>query len=569
MEGQHDATSDSASLEGQSVTESARPARQVSTAADLVVGDPDADIYETTAGTWALFGTTKQAVRPAVIQADDFEAAREALTDAPGEYTLLHVDPDGVVRAHRSITSFYDVYFLRGSDGRVVVTDQFRNALSRLDTADRTVPDTAVADHILYRTTPVGTYVAEVRRLGHGESLRWDPAVGTPKTRLVETLPDPEPRDIETAISTLESTLSDLVRPEDGRLLLSGGVDSTLLGTYWQSGDRTVSGAFDTPELAFEVEYARTAADMLGTDHRVLEAEEADFLGHVESTIDALGMPLQQIQTPMQDLVFRNGEADTYVNGLLADSLFGMGAAAARLVWLTRPLRHLSPVVGKLRSHREYARELLRPPTHPRGFALQSVQYQSLDLVERIVSPETVTDRQRERFRYVRDRIPSTSFPADFDTHIEVGQWVEYFCENTVDTTRQVAQARGVSMSTPYAGKAVAETALSIPTPERFLDRLSEKHVPKKLLARRLPDYRTGKPKGNGHLPEGRYFREGPLADVFEKYPMPEFVPDGLRADLPDEHPGLAWLLASYAIWRDRVLTEPVDPVPATRTVEG
>nr|WP_247010543.1 asparagine synthase-related protein [Halorientalis litorea] len=246
-----------------------------------------------------------------------------------------------------------------------------------------------------------------------------------------------------------------------------------------------------------------------------------------------------------------------------------MGAAAARLMWLTRPLRHLSPVIGKLRSHREYARELLRPPTHPRGFALQSVQYQSLGLVERIVSPETVTDRQRERFRYVRDRVPSTSFPADFDTHIEVGQWVEYFCENTVDTTRQVAQARGVSMSTPYAGKAVAETALSIPTPERFLDRLSEKHVPKKLLARRLLDYRTGKPKGNGHLPEGRYFREGPLADVFEKYPMPEFVPDGLRADLPDEHPGLAWILASYAIWRDRVLTEPVDPVPATRTVEG
>jgi hypothetical protein len=61
---------------------------------------------------------------------------------------------------------------LRGSDGRVVVTDQFRNALSRLDTADRTVPDTAVVDHILYRATPVGTYVAEVGRLGHGESLR-------------------------------------------------------------------------------------------------------------------------------------------------------------------------------------------------------------------------------------------------------------------------------------------------------------------------------------------------------------------------------------------------------------
>lgn len=550
------------------MSESTRPARRVGTAADLVVGDPDADIYETMAGRWVLFGTPKQAVRPAVIEADDFEAARDALTDAPGEYSLLHVDSDGVVRAHRGITSFYNVYFLRGSDGRVVVTDQFRNALSRLDTADRTVPDAAVADHILYRTTPVGTYVTEVGRLGHGESLRWDPAVGTPTTRLVETLPDPEARAVETAVLMLESTLSDLVRPGDGRLLLSGGVDSTLLGTYWQSGDRTVSGAFDTPELSFEVDYARTSADMLVTDHRVIEAEEADFLEHVESTIDALGMPLQQIQTPMQDLVFRNGEAETYVNGLLADSLFGMGASAARLVWLTRPLRHLPPVVGKLRSHRECARELLRPPTHPRGFALQSVQYQSPDLVERILSSETMADRQRERFRYVRDRIPNTSFPADFDTHVEVGQWVEYFCENTADTTRQVAQARGVSMAAPYAGKAVAETALSIPTPKRYLDGLVEKHVPKKLLARRLPDYQTDKPKGNGHLPEGRYFRERPLTNVFEAYPMPEFVPDGVRAELPHEHPGLAWILASYAIWRDRVLTESVDPVPATRTVE-
>ena len=56
---------------------------------------------------------------------------------------------------------------------------------------------------------------------------------------------------------------------------------------------------------------------------------------------------------------------------------------------------------------------------------------------------------------------------------------------------------------------------------------------------------------------------------MFDRYPVPAFVPDDLRRDLPERYPGMAWILASYAIWRDRVLErDDVGPAPGTRTVE-
>ncbi|MDS0476560.1 hypothetical protein [Natrinema sp. 1APR25-10V2] len=54
------------------------------------------------------------------------------------------------------------------------------------------MPDRAKAAHLLYRTTPIDSYVERIHRLGHGETLTWSPGETTPRTELTEPL-EPAP----------------------------------------------------------------------------------------------------------------------------------------------------------------------------------------------------------------------------------------------------------------------------------------------------------------------------------------------------------------------------------------
>lgn len=547
-----------------------KPADRTESAAKLLIANPGAVTLVTDTGHWVIAGDPTDEIEGAIEDEKPFQEVRQVVADLPGEYSLFHLAHDGVLRAHRGITSCHDVFYLSGSDGTRLLTDQFRNAVANLDVDDRTVTEDIIADHLLYRTTPTGTYIEEVGRLGHGESLSWDPDESEPSTTLWEVLQSQPLADLETVLSDLDRTLTDMMGdPDSHRVMLSGGIDSTLLGTYEPKGAETLSGAYDSPEFAVEVDYAQEASELLGTDHQVLIADEEDYLADLEEAIDAIAMPLQQSQTPMQGIVYDRGGHRAYINGQLADSLFGLNAGRAALVWNTRWLRYLPSVVPQLETHRLTATRLLRPPTSPQGYALQTVQYLPQDLLSEMIDQDTIDARQRNRLGYVRDRVPLTASTADLATHLEWGHWIEYFCENVPNTYRQMAQAYGTTLTFPFANSAVVDIALSLPSPERYVDRFESKHVLKKLLDRRLPEYRTTKGKQNGNLPVPRFFTDGPLEDVFETYPMPDFVPENLAADLPQRSTGLALILAFYAIWRDRVLAnDDVTVVDGTRTLE-
>ncbi len=518
----------------------------------VLVSNPMAEILDVETGRWVVSGTDDPAVLGAIVDGAGFEEVRSRAASI-GDFSLLHLDVDGVVTGHRGITAHHEVFYLRDSSGRPLLTDLFRNAVAKLDVDERTVTEDILADHLLYRNTPMGSYLDEVGRLGHGETLRWDPAEDDLEVELQDTL-SVQPRQKRSAVlEALESVLADSI-PADQHLMLSGGVDSTLIGTFLPSGAPSVSAGLDSPELEVEIEYAKSASDLLGTDHCLLRAKEAEYLAHLESTIETVGMPLQQSQTPIHDVVFKAGDADAYLNGLLADSVFGMGAGLARLVWYTRGLRHLPPVNDQLSFHREFATRLVRPVTHPQGYAGQMVQYLDQDLLAEMIPRERIEARQQARMEYMRRRVPLDTPTGDLGTHLEWGQWIEYFCENSATSTRQVALARGKSVTYPFANREIVELATSLPSPQRYLHRFTDKHVTKGLLASRLPEYPTHKSKQNGNMPVTRFFADGPLADVFDRYEIPAFVPDSLERRLPSQEPALAWVLTSYAIWRDLVL---------------
>jgi len=531
---------------------------------------PNATVVDQGATVWAAAAVPDPGVREAIEAGADFEEIRTLLTASPGEYTVVQYDGRGepTVRAHRGITSTYEVFTVRGSNGDVVVTDAFRNAVAALDPADRTVSRDTVADHLLFRTTPTGAYVDEVDRLGHGETLEWDLGTGEATTEQVERIRTAGEMGPAAAVDHLDAEFARLGSLDDAATMLSGGVDSTLLHSYRPAGAPSVSGGFDSPEVRTEFDYARHARDVLDADHEFELASESEFRERLEDTIEAVAMPPQMIQMPVRDAVFRGGDRERYLSGMRSDSLFGMGADDARLVWLTRHLRHLPTVVGTQETHGRIARQLSRAPDDHYGWATGVSQYLALSDVATMVDDDRIERRQRNRFRYARERVAVDCDGDQFGEQMHWGHWIEFFCEGAVSIEQQLASARGTTMVVPFSWSSVAELAAAVPSPERYLRRLTTKHVPKRLLDRRVPEYDTDKPKGNGHLPERRYLTSGPLRPALDEYEIPAFAAHDSYEAAIDDARGLGWVLLSYAVWRDRVLEREVDPIPTSRTVE-
>lgn len=539
----------------------------------LLASNPDAEFVDAGSAVWLVTAVPDPGVRAAIESGATFEDVRERLVESGGEFSVVRVSTaDGTtVRAHRGVTSGYDVFFLRTPTGEVVVTDCFRDALAHLPAAERTVTRGIVADHLLYRTTPEGTYVAEVDRLGHGETLRWDPPAA-PEREVTESLSAPRRLDAEGGVRALDAALdrvTSYASTEGLVTMLSGGVDSTLLHTYLPGGTPSASAAFETPEFEFEVEYAMRASSLLGTDHELVTALEREFPEHLEAAIDAVGMPPHQLQVPTFDLCYRNTGYDVYVNGQTAEGLYGHGAGLAKTVWLTRPLRHLPALHPKQRTHGRMAERLSRSPWDPRGAAQKQSQYPRLAHVEDFAPDALLERRQLRRLSYVRERVPLVDASETFAAHLDWGHWIHRLCDNTLNVYRQLANARGKALRAPFAARAVAEAALAVPSPDRYVDGREGKPIPKALLDRKLPEYETSKPKGNGNLPARRFLRDGPLVEVERRYDLPAFAPVDDWETAVERYPGMGWVLLSWAVWRDRVLSnDDLAVSPHARSVE-
>ncbi|MFC6716417.1 asparagine synthase-related protein [Natrialbaceae archaeon GCM10025810] len=538
-----------------------------------LVANPNAEVVTRAGRRWVLFGTHRRELRAEIDRGADFEAVRARHASLPGEGTIVVLSAradEPTVRAHRGITSAYEAFYCLDSSGEAVVTDLFRDALARLDPDDRTVPDRAKADHLLYRTTPIDSYVDRIHRLGHGETLAWTPGETTPRTELTETLAPESVLSPETAHERLDEALSAACAPiaGDSTLMLSGGVDSTVLATYLGEETESVTGSWDTPELEFEREYADRANELLETDRELVEMRESEYRERLEAAVDALGMPPHQLQTPTFDGIYRALDDETLVSGQVADAVFGLGGSleVGRTVWKTRHLGFVPAVAEKLRRHHEVLETLRRHPSDPDGMGLQYAVYTDVSAVIDAIGRREYERRQRERYEYAMDRVGrATGDP--YAQHVHVGQWVDYFCEDAVTVWRQAGLARGTEMYTPFAGKAIAELALGLPSPERYVRDGEPKHVPKRLLGEHYPEYDRSKPKGNGNFPAERFLATGPLESIFDEYEVPAFAPD-VDGPIVDRSPGLAWNLAGYAVWRDRVLrSDDLEVAPHTRAV--
>ncbi|WP_129114526.1 asparagine synthase-related protein [Halegenticoccus tardaugens] len=557
----------------------------------VLVSDPDARAIETEAGTWVVSALDADAVEGLLRRAESISEVRRRVGSATEDAALVYVPDDRrAVHAYRTVVGSRSLFYLRGSDGGAVVTDHFKSALARLAVEDRTVTRAAIADHLLYRTPlPPYTVVSEIESVPQGAWLAWDLATEERTTTAVDRLSPKRPLRPATARARLDETLAgllDLDGDEDALNLYSGGVDSTLVQTYLDDAPMLHVGV-DSPEYAFEIEYARDGAARFDAEFRQEILDERGVLARLESCVDALGSPSLPLMSGLIDAAFDRCAGRRYVMAIGADALCGStGTKSARVAsWLgpaltssvSAPLRRLAPgsVGAQLDWFRTIAEQLRFDSADPRSFPQHFAAYTKPALVADLLGEDVVARRCREGVRYVHDRV-DVGAGDSFGRRIEMAHLLSIYSHQTGCRWRQLAASHGHSLVTPFETRSATESALAVPSPRRYVTgpprsrRLSTKHLLKRLLARRLPSYPTAQPKGSGVLPFGRYLSEGALAHVFDRYPAPAFVAEA-TGDAAIENSGRqAWNLITYVIWRDRVLrNDDLRPAPTSVRLES
>ncbi len=121
----------------------------------------------------------------------------------------------------------------------------------------------------------------------------------------------------------------------------------------------------------------------------------------------------------------------------------------------------------------------------------------------------------------------------------------------------------------PFITGAVVATALEVPAADRYIKGMRNKYLLKDLLQKRVPTYPVDQRKGFTNVPFSRYYKEGPLSRVWERYEVPDFIESDLARKIVQAGNWMTWNAVSYAILKKRVLdNSDLAPVPGSRLLE-
>lgn len=546
---------------------------------EFMLANPHSRVFEAGRVTWMVSGSDPLLFEDAVkrMSGRGFET-REVLrelsrTAEEGSFAAVEDLGEGKARTtlFRTLSSTFELYY-RVQDRSVAVFDHFRNALASIPVTER-IPDAdAFFDHLLfaYEYLPGGhTLVEGIQKLVPGGMVEIGPE-GERRVEQVDTVRLPEegkgPKAGE-AVDRLEEIMEERVSAYVAAygkptVLLSGGVDSTLVLSCLGEGASALTVGIDTPEYAFEMEYARMAANLLKADHSLKILEESSFRRSVREIVEVLGQPTDSAF--FQPMAFHHAFSEDhafFLYGETVDALFGFNKLAKIF-----DREALSP--GEKEA-------LGLPPADPAGYAARCGLTPDYETVHRILGEEVTERRLDRRLDFALGLCPELARlePARWRVgHAEAMSIFTGFCHirEYIGRTRQQALCRGRTVLTPFACRSLLDLSMSIPMPARILKDGIVKHVAKSLLARRLPGYPVHTRKGGSDVPRTRYLQEGPLKDIFLEEAPPRFWPEK-EMDLllnPKREASFAALNAlGYAIWQNRVLENPMlVPVPGTRT---
>ena len=526
---------------------------------------PGTFVEETPLGTWAVSAANGSRVRQELSKAS-FLALEEGLqVDRLGalcdDGTLAYVPVAGTrFWLYRTINATRELYFRQDGCGNWVVTDHFRNMLAGIPRRERELGENAMLDHFLV-LFPLGESTLErnVRRVTPGETRFVDAVSGEEVSRQAERLVgDPAGRrSVEEATEALEEVLRAALAEQgpDDCTMFSGGVDSTLVHLFRPKGSAALTVTVDTPEFAFEVEYAREAARLLGAKWFHVPFREEEYLELFVETIETLGQPVHpSLQPVFMNRAFRE-PFRVFWMGDGADTLFGHPQ-------LRRILQgEVGPSLQKL---------LEKPPDSLEGYGALSNTGPDLAVVRGLFGEGPVMRRIEARMAYILER-GAVRPGSRLEEHVAMDSLVETFCSTlpAITCKRENAAVFGGETREPFFSRAALRLAGSIPTGQRFFHGGESKPVPKALLRKLMPEYPFYGKKGGSDIPRTRFCQSGPFRDFFRGSDFPDLLPPGGREMLMDPQWDWSYLYlkaAAFSTWQDLVLrSDALERVPGTR----
>ncbi len=528
------------------------------------LADPGAFHAETPRGSWfisaANAGRLKDELgKPSFLALGGKEQV-ERLGALADDGTLLHVPADGSpLWLYRTINATRDLYFSRDEKGNCLVGDHFRNMIASVPLSGRRMDENALLDFLLF-IYPAGnsTLLAGIRHLVPGESRSLDAGTGEERSRQAETFPcEPVEMGLEEAVTELEEALRQAFGEPEGDecVLFSGGVDSTLALLFRPTGTTALTIGIDTPEFAFEGEYAREAARLLGLKWSLISLEESGYREHFEETIVNLGQPVHpNFQAVFLDRAFQESfgvfwGADT------SDTLFGHPQ--------TRKI--LDPESRKL-----YEALLAEPFDSPRGYGALSNTGPDFRIVQDLFGKEAVSGRIEARLSQVL-AAAKVRPGSRVEEHVQMDSLVEFLAGTacTACCKRQAAAAFGREIREPFCSRNILRIASAIPPGKRFFHNGESKPVPKALLRKLFPEYPFYGKKGGSDIPRTRFCQSGPFRDFFRESAFPDLLPPRGKKLLLDPQWDWSYMTlaaAAFSTWQEKALKAHwIGRVPGTR----
>ena len=555
---------------------------------NLLVADPCCKRAQSGEEDWFAFGLSTDQMKGIVEGSGARDEKATRICQEVGDAALIRVQRFGEkpyrVELWKGITSSYEIFYTVPSDGDIVISDSFRNVLSRLPLAERHASHNAIVDHMLFRAvTGHETYCDGVCRLGHGEKATIGLDDRTRQTRLFDRVEDlSDGRSSEAYLEDVDQAIASVagrIREEDSTVnLFSGGVDSVLLQYHLSARVPALTGLLERRAEAYESDYADSAAAVLGIVPMTFEVPENTYGDDLEQAISIMGLPPRQDQAVIYDRAFRH-DFQRFICGEAADAVFGVGVRAAKFssffsstagVLALRLALQIAPASQKARLSAFLANttKLRMQPLAPYGYAALTNAWSDLETLHLAFGKDVVEGRIVNRLDYVLGRADLAAPQGDrFLGHIEAAHWVNLLAQDGAMMHRQLGLGRGRTLLTPYLARPVLNACLSVPLARRYISGLEAKPILKNILRRHLPSYRAGAKKGASLSPVLSYFANGPLSDVWQRYAPPDCFDAKSRARFIGTPSDLTWNAAVYSIWRDRVLrNQQLAPCPNTRS---
>lgn len=435
-----------------------------------------------------------------------FEHGDLAVDDLEGSFTLALCDSQSErVLLYRNLVGAGFTYYRPTSRGLL-----FSGNLAELVELDRRsakLNENALPSFFLFRCIPGReTLFSGIFRLLPGELVSWDSRGLIRQQRHTFAGLISQPISPSCAIDIVEDTLSSVLadchahRPFSVNLL-SGGVDSTYLQALWNQRlpadtlPLSYSISVDHPMTWIDTDYAVTASQSLGTQHKLVTASDS-YLRYLTDTVQAAAEPLNHVQSAYFGRLAQVMASDGVSAGLCgegADSLFGVGMANqihnAQLVRRYLPGRPLRAAAAVIASSVGYSRlaatlrlsyqfEKYSCLNHPVN---QVAVFTDLELVTRCFGRRAVGAAFAQRRELLEqygvsrdpmDRLHATGYLGEaIDS---AGLWASLFAR------------AGVDLLCPFLDSRMLRLALNLPASVRYPFR-KPKELLKAALSRHVP----------------------------------------------------------------------------------